>query len=46
MTDTITFDKVWEQRTFANMCCVEESQNEFWTVDRYVCLGDSVHKVG
>jgi 2-polyprenyl-6-methoxyphenol hydroxylase-like FAD-dependent oxidoreductase len=45
MTDTITFDKVWEQRTIANMCCVEESLNEHWTSDRFVCLGDSIHKV-
>lgn len=45
MTDTITYDKVWEQRTFANMVCIEESQNEHWTADRFVCLGDSIHKV-
>jgi hypothetical protein len=45
MTDTITFDKVWEQRIFANMTCVEESVNEHWTAGRFVCLGDSIHKV-
>ncbi|KFY97499.1 hypothetical protein V500_02044 [Pseudogymnoascus sp. VKM F-4518 (FW-2643)] len=37
---------VWERRTFANMSCVEESTNEHWTSDRFVCLGDSIHKVG
>jgi len=45
MTDTITFDKVWEQRTMANMSCVEESVNDHWTSDRIVCLGDAIHKV-
>jgi 2-polyprenyl-6-methoxyphenol hydroxylase-like FAD-dependent oxidoreductase len=45
MTDTITFREVWEQRTFANMLCIEESKNEHWTSDRFVCLGDAVHKV-
>jgi 2-polyprenyl-6-methoxyphenol hydroxylase-like FAD-dependent oxidoreductase len=45
MTDTITFREVWEQRTFANMVCIEESKNEHWTSDRFVCLGDAVHKV-
>lgn len=45
MTDIIKFDKVWEQRTFANMTCIEESQNEHWTGGRFVCLGDAIHKV-
>jgi len=45
MTDTISFREVWEQRTFANMLCIGESKNEHWTSDRFVCLGDAVHKV-
>jgi 2-polyprenyl-6-methoxyphenol hydroxylase-like FAD-dependent oxidoreductase len=45
MTDSITFEKVWATRTFANMCCVEEATNETWTSGRFVCLGDSIHKV-
>jgi 2-polyprenyl-6-methoxyphenol hydroxylase-like FAD-dependent oxidoreductase len=45
MTDAITFDQVWERRTLANMSCVEESQNNHWTSGRFVCLGDSIHKV-
>lgn len=45
MTDSLTYDKIWEQRTFSNMLCVEESQNEHWTADRMVCLGDAVHKM-
>lgn len=46
MTESITYDKVWETRSFANMTCVEESKNENWTADRFVCIGDSIHKVG
>ncbi|KAF8857859.1 monooxygenase [Acephala macrosclerotiorum] len=45
MTESITYGQVWERRTFANMLCVEESQNEHWTADRIVCLGDAVHKM-
>lgn len=45
MTDSVKFDKVWENRTFANMTCIEESVNENWTSDRFVCIGDSIHKV-
>ncbi|KAH7342650.1 hypothetical protein BKA65DRAFT_595732 [Rhexocercosporidium sp. MPI-PUGE-AT-0058] len=45
MTESITWDQVWETRTFANMTCVEESKNENWTADRFVCLGDAVHKM-
>lgn len=45
MTDTIKFGEVFEQRTFVNMTCIEESQNENWTSERVVCLGDSIHKM-
>ena len=45
MTESITWDRIWETRTFANMTCVEESKNETWTADRFVCLGDAIHKV-
>lgn len=45
MTESITYDQIWETRTFTNMTCVEESKNENWTADRFVCLGDAVHKV-
>lgn len=45
LTDSVKFDKVWENRTFANMNCIEESINENWTSDRFVCIGDSIHKV-
>lgn len=45
MTDKITFDEVFKQRTFTNMLCVEESQHEHWSSGRIVCIGDSVHKM-
>lgn len=45
MTDAIKYEQVWERRTIANMTCVEEAQNNHWTSGRFVCLGDSVHKV-
>ncbi|PVH89546.1 BcBOA8 protein [Cadophora sp. DSE1049] len=45
MTESITWDQIWETRTFANMTCVEESKNENWTADRFACLGDAIHKM-
>lgn len=45
MTREIKIKEVWETRTFANMCSIEEAVNDHWTFDRFVCLGDSVHKV-
>lgn len=45
MTDTIKYEQVWEQRTIANMLCIEEMTLENWTSDRFVILGDSAHKV-
>ncbi|OBT70177.1 hypothetical protein VE03_00332 [Pseudogymnoascus sp. 23342-1-I1] len=45
MTDSIKFRQVWEKRTFANMSPLEESENEHWISDRFVCLGDSIHKM-
>jgi 2-polyprenyl-6-methoxyphenol hydroxylase-like FAD-dependent oxidoreductase len=45
MTDEITYGQVWATRTYANMTCVEEATNEHWTSGRFVCMGDSIHKV-
>lgn len=45
MAPGVTFGQVWERRTFANMSCLEESQNENWVSDRIVCIGDSTAKV-
>ncbi|KAH9215670.1 hypothetical protein DL95DRAFT_424887 [Leptodontidium sp. 2 PMI_412] len=41
----VTFGEVWENRTIANMSCLEESQNQHWISDRMVCIGDSTHKM-
>ena len=45
MAPGVNFGEVWESRTFANMACLEESQNQNWVADRMVCIGDSTHKV-
>jgi len=45
LDDGNTFKDVWETRTSAEMTAVEEAQCENWTYDRFVCLGDAVHKV-
>jgi 2-polyprenyl-6-methoxyphenol hydroxylase-like FAD-dependent oxidoreductase len=43
--DDMTFDDLWQKRTSYAYVPLEESQNENWTYDRFVCLGDSIHKV-
>ncbi|KAI9746304.1 MAG: hypothetical protein M1818_000015 [Claussenomyces sp. TS43310] len=45
LDSTVTFEMVWEKRTTAAMTPIEESQNQHWTRDRFVCLGDSAHKM-
>lgn len=45
MAPGVPYGPVFEHRTFANMSCLEESQNEHWVSDRIVCIGDSAHKV-
>ncbi|KAL5319811.1 hypothetical protein ACEPPN_012869 [Leptodophora sp. 'Broadleaf-Isolate-01'] len=45
MAPGVTFGQVWENRTFANMSCLEESQNQHWISDCMVCIGDSTHKM-
>ncbi|PVH81668.1 FAD/NAD(P)-binding domain-containing protein [Cadophora sp. DSE1049] len=45
MAPGVNFGQVWENRTFANMACLEESQNQNWVANRMVCIGDSTHKM-
>ncbi|CZS93669.1 uncharacterized protein RAG0_03844 [Rhynchosporium agropyri] len=45
MAPGVPYGKVWECRTFANMSCLEESQNQHWVSDRMVCIGDAAHKM-
>jgi 2-polyprenyl-6-methoxyphenol hydroxylase-like FAD-dependent oxidoreductase len=45
LTDTVNFNKVWEAREMFAFSPLEELQNEHWTADRFVCLGDAIHKV-
>lgn len=44
-TDTITFDKVWKTREIFSFSALQEYQTKNWTVDRFVCFGDAMHKV-
>lgn len=46
VTDEVTFDSIWKQRIHSVFTPLEESQNDYWTWERFVCIGDSIHKVG
>lgn len=45
VTDKILWEDVWKQRIFTVLSPLEESVNEHWQWGRFVCLGDSIHKV-
>jgi 2-polyprenyl-6-methoxyphenol hydroxylase-like FAD-dependent oxidoreductase len=40
-----TYEDVWATKSMPQMVCIEELQCENWTEGRFVCIGDSVHKV-
>ncbi|KAG9231787.1 hypothetical protein BJ875DRAFT_105864 [Amylocarpus encephaloides] len=44
MTDSTTYGELWKTRTVFKMVSIEEGQQEHWTSDRIVCIGDAVHK--
>lgn len=45
ITEDVTFGDLWERRTIFSYVPLEEYLLENWTFDRFVCLGDAVHKV-
>ncbi|RYP11134.1 hypothetical protein DL765_007883 [Monosporascus sp. GIB2] len=45
VAQTVTFDAVWQRRTASTLTVLEEAQYNHWTYDRFVCLGDAIHKM-
>lgn len=41
----ITFDELYKRKISSVLVVLEEAQHDNWTVDRFVCLGDSIHKM-
>lgn len=41
----VTVRDLWENRQTCNLVPLEEAYFDHWTFGRFVCLGDSVHKV-
>lgn len=41
----VTFEAVWNRKIFCSLTALEEAQYIHWTLDRFVCLGDSIHKM-
>ncbi|KAL3424914.1 FAD binding domain-containing protein [Phlyctema vagabunda] len=39
------FNALWKEVITSHLVCLEEAQHETWTLDRFVCLGDSIHKM-
>lgn len=45
LTETLTLSDLWENRIQFNLAPLEEALHKKWTCGRFVCAGDSVHKV-
>lgn len=45
LNEKLTLADLWENRIQWNMAPLEEALRKQWTWDRFVCAGDSVHKV-
>jgi hypothetical protein len=45
VTADIIFDAIWERKISSTLVTLEEAQYKHWTIDRFACLGDSIHKM-
>ncbi|KAE8402945.1 hypothetical protein BDV37DRAFT_151475 [Aspergillus pseudonomiae] len=45
ITPTVPFSKVYEKVEVTAYLCLEEEFYLYWSMDRCVCIGDSIHKV-
>lgn len=41
----VTFGDIWRQRITSSLLALEEADYSTWTWGRFVCVGDSVHKM-
>jgi hypothetical protein len=41
----VTLKELWDGSRTSSFVPLEESRNEVWTYGRFVCLGDSIHKM-
>ena len=46
ITDHVVFRDVWDKRIMSNTVPIDEYLAERWTWNRFVCIGDAIHKVG
>ncbi|KNG91099.1 hypothetical protein ANOM_000766 [Aspergillus nomiae NRRL 13137] len=45
ITPTVPFSKVYEKVEVKAYLCLEEALYQYWSMDRCVCIGDSIHKM-
>jgi hypothetical protein len=45
MTDKVSFADLWQNRLGFKLVPLEEAWYKHWTWGRFVCIGDSIHKV-
>lgn len=45
MTDSVTFEDLWNNRISSTLVALEEAWYDNWTWGRFACIGDSIHKV-
>lgn len=41
----VTFGDIWGRKITSVLLPLEEGQYEHWALDRFACLGDSIHKM-
>ncbi|KAH8592118.1 hypothetical protein B0O99DRAFT_549387 [Bisporella sp. PMI_857] len=45
VSEHVTFDTIWKRKICTSLTALQEAQYSHWTFDRFVCLGDSIHKM-
>jgi hypothetical protein len=45
ISQQVTFNAVWERKTHSSLTSLEEAQYSHWAFDRFVCVGDLIHKM-
>jgi hypothetical protein len=45
ITDNVTLSAVYQNVVSKNFLALEEAFYKYWCIDRFICIGDSAHKV-
>lgn len=45
VTGSVPFSEIYKRSTIQTFVALEEANFNHWCIDRFVCIGDSIHKV-